>query len=317
MTRGKGPKPKKGPSSSSLKTPSGKLSQNSHSADLLEMILRETEHGKDLEAFADRLIMNYDSKVSKLLDEKLDKLNEQFSMRFGKVEKAILNISEKCTKLNEEMTAVLHKAGTNKDSIENLREELESRDKKIDMLEREIDDLCNRSMRKTLVFRGLPEKADGADTWQNVWKFLLKFLALYDPDIAHLSIDRAHRSAQKIDPHKSKSPRPRPVFAEFVSWQDASRVLMMATKIGKMPYEFEGHEYNISLEQMVSKSVMEKRQTVLKVRKYLMNENPNWLASLRFPAILMVNESEEKQYCKYNIKDDVIKKANEFIDSLK
>ena len=144
MTRGKGPKPKKGPSSSSPKTPSGKPSQNSHyeAEDLLEMSPTETEHGnKDLEAFADRLIKNYDSKVSKLLDEKLHKLNEQFSTRFGKIEKAKLNISEKCTKLNKEMTAVSHKADTNEDSTENLREELESRDKKIDTLEREIDDL--------------------------------------------------------------------------------------------------------------------------------------------------------------------------------
>ena len=59
--------------------------------------------------------------MSKLLDEKLDKLNEQFSTRFGKIEKATLNISEKYTKLNEDMTAVSHKANTNEDSIENLR----------------------------------------------------------------------------------------------------------------------------------------------------------------------------------------------------
>ena len=172
-------------------------------------------------------------------------------------------------------------------------------------------------MRKTLVFRGLPEKAEGADTWENVRKFLLKFLALYDPEFAHMPIDRAYHSARKIDPLKLKSPRPRPVFAEFVSWQDASRVLTMAAKTGKTPYECEGHEYNISVEQMVSKSVMEKRQTALKVRKYLMNENPNWLASLRIPAILMVKESKEKQYRKYSIKDDIIKKANKLIDSLK
>ena len=91
----------------------------------------------------------------------------------------------------------------------------------------------------------------------------------------------------------------------------------MAAQTGKTPYEFEGHEYNISVKQMVSKSVMEKRQTALKVRKYLINENPNWLVSLRFPAKLMVKESKETQYRKYNIKDDVIKKANEFINSLK
>ena len=49
---------------------SGKLSQNSHSEteDLLEMSLTETGHGsKDLEALADKLIKNYDSKMSKLL----------------------------------------------------------------------------------------------------------------------------------------------------------------------------------------------------------------------------------------------------------
>ena len=143
------------------------------------MSLTETEHSnKDLKAFADKLIKNHDSKVIKLLDEKLDKLNKQFSTRFGKIEKAIINISEKCTKLNEGMTALSHKADTNQDSIKNLREELKSRDKKIDTLEREIDNLRNRSMRKTLVFRGLPEKAEGADTWENAWKFLLKFLAL-------------------------------------------------------------------------------------------------------------------------------------------
>ena len=84
-------------------------------------------------------------------------------------------------------------------------------------------------MRKTLVFRGLPEKAEGADTWENVRKFLLKFLVLYYPEFAHMSIDRAHRSARKIDPGKLKSRRPKPVFAEFISWQDASRVLSIAT----------------------------------------------------------------------------------------
>ena len=76
-----------------------------------------------------------------------------------------------------------------------------------------------------------------------------------------MSVYRAHRSAQKIDPGKLKSPRPRPVFAEFVSWQDVSRVLSMAAKIGKTPYKFEGHEHNISVEEMVSKSVMEKSET--------------------------------------------------------
>ena len=33
-----------------------------------------------------------------------------------------------------------------------------------------------------------------------------------------------------------------------------------------------------------------------------MSENPNWLVSLRFPALLRVKESKEKQYHKYSIK---------------
>ena len=51
--------------------------------------------------------------------------------------------SQKESGINEDMTAVSHKADTNEDSIQNLKEELESRDKKIDTFEREIDDLRN------------------------------------------------------------------------------------------------------------------------------------------------------------------------------
>ena len=59
----------------------------------------------------------------------------------------------------------------------------------------------------------------------------MNFLALYDSEFAQMSIDRAHRSIRKTDPGKLKSLRP--VFPEFVSWQDASRVLSMAAKTGK------------------------------------------------------------------------------------
>ena len=46
---------------------------------------------------------------------------------------------------------------------------------KLNKLEDENDDLRNRSMRSTLIFRGIPEKEQN-DSWENVTKHLVNTL---------------------------------------------------------------------------------------------------------------------------------------------
>ena len=60
--------------------------------------------------------------------------------------------------------------------ISHFENEISQRDKKIEQLALEIDDLRNRGMRKTLIIKGIPEGAEGNDSWDNVKAFIISFL---------------------------------------------------------------------------------------------------------------------------------------------
>ena len=176
------------------------------------------------------------------------------------------------------------KADNNEEKICHLVEELEKRDVKIASLADEVDDLRNRGIRKTIIIRGLPEGIKGKDSWENMRAFVASFLE--KQGLPKIEIDRAHRSAKKITPTglqslASNRKKPRPVFCELLTWQDANQILRKASVIGKKDFMYKEEHYRVSIEQMVSKKVLEERQTALKVRKYLLSEHPGWAFTIK------------------------------------
>ena len=128
--------------------------------------------------------------------------------------------------------SVLFKADNNEEKIRHLVKELEKRDVKIASLADEGDDLRNRGMRKTIIVRGFPEGIEGKDSWENVRACVPSFLE--KQGLPEIEIDRAHRSAKKITPTGSQSlasnrQKPRPVFCELLTWQDANQILRKAS----------------------------------------------------------------------------------------
>ena len=85
---------------------------------------------------------------------------------------------------------------------------------KLNKLEDENDDLKNRSIRSTLIFRGIPEEEQN-DSWENVTKHLVNTLVkklrldYYELD---LHISQAHRT-----PKNESESVCRPTFAQFVN----------------------------------------------------------------------------------------------------
>ena len=67
---------------------------------------------------------------------------------------------------------------------------------------------------------------------------------------------------------------------------------------------------------MVSKKVLEERQTELKMRKYLLSEHPGWAITIKLPAILMIKKAPNEPYLRHIITEPEVKKANDFIDSI-
>ena len=92
---------------------------------------------------------------------------------------------------------------------------------KLNKFEDENDDLRNRSMRSTLIFRDIPEEEQN-DSWENVKKHLVNTLVkklhldYYELD---LQISGAHRT-----PKNESESVCRLIFAQFVNWRYADDV---------------------------------------------------------------------------------------------
>ena len=81
-------------------------------------------------------------------------------------------------------------ADKNAETISHFENEISQRDKKIEQLALEIDDLRNCGMRKTLIIKGTPEGAEGNDSWDNVKAFIISFLETH-AGIRGVGVDRA------------------------------------------------------------------------------------------------------------------------------
>ena len=85
---------------------------------------------------------------------------------------------------------------------------------RITRLEQLVDDLQGRLRRNTLVFKGIPEEAEGKESsWLQAENFIAKLLVDHlGMDHNRLGIQRAHRSSKRQKSHQQYHNRPRPIF---------------------------------------------------------------------------------------------------------
>ena len=106
-----------------------------------------------------------------------------------------------------------------------LKVEILKNSNELKSVQNELEDVRNRQMRKTLVFFGFPEKVN--ESWEESRQLLEKHITAYG--LEAVDIDRAHRANTRYKSNdKGKA---RPIFAEFVTWQDSSYILQNANKL--------------------------------------------------------------------------------------
>ena len=158
---------------------------------------------------------------------------------------------------------------------------------KLYKLEDENDDLRNRSMRLTLIFRSIPEEEQN-DSWQNVTKHLVNTLVKQLRLDYYELISRAHR----IPKNESESVC-RPIFAQFVNWRYADDVRRRLIKLHA------AKQSNITVTQMFTKRLTTRGNEALKRRKDLLEEYPTLQIYLEYAAKLMGKKRNTKE--KYRI----------------
>lgn len=150
----------------------------------------------------------------------------------------------------------------------------------------EMEDLRNRSMRSTLIFKNIPEEEH--ETWEDTCATLAEFITTeltlpYSFDEIDMLISRAHRGPENNEEynqnHRDKS-KPKPIFAQFSSWRVAEEVR------NAIIHQNYNKKTNVSVNQMFSKQLTARRNEALKFRREYLNNHQDKQVKLDYPATL-------------------------------
>ena len=150
----------------------------------------------------------------------------------------------------------------------------------LDILKEKIDDMENRERRLNLKFIGFAEQVEDRDARV----FITNAIQVMWPDIVFpkgLEIERAHRlGALRLPAAGQSAPKPRPIIAKFLRYQDKESIMEAARK---EKGEWDGV---ISVYPDYSKIVNDKRALFNSCKKLLHQRGKKF--SLFYPATLVI-----------------------------
>lgn len=150
----------------------------------------------------------------------------------------------------------------------------------------ELEDLRNRSMRSTLVFKNI--KGENNESWEDTARILGNYIVdelglgyAYEEMDYHIS--RAHRGgANQEDTNQEAyhSKGPKPIYAQFVNWRTAEEIRNKIITLNSRK------QTRVVCNQMFSKDLTLRRNNALKYRRETLNDSPGIQIKLEYPAIL-------------------------------
>ena len=175
--------------------------------------------------------------------------------------------------------------------IKTLENENKERVKENNTTKEQVDDQVNRSLRNTLVFRGIKGKAN--ESWKTTRDNLHNIIGKLIPDArGHKLIERAHHAKPKNQNGDDEITTP--IFAKFFDWNDAQQILDDFKDLNLKKGE------KIHVEQMYSPQVTTRRNEALLKRKELKEAGEIVSGYITYPAILMIKKQGERNYVKHS-----------------
>ena len=276
--------------------------------------------GRDLPAskpqWLETVLEGLTSKFSLVMDSKLSNLDVKITKHLSSIEANVAVLKGEIVDLQERQVESSNITEDLVARVDGLEQQLLEQENKVKSLENSLDDLKNRQMRKTLVFRGFPEGCEGQDTWDNCKSFLTTFITGLKLDLpVAVEIERAHRGPKNSQ--NNGSSKPRPIYAQFLRWSDANAVLQSGTTaLIKSPYIMGGKKVPIFIDQMVTPKIREMQNNSMKIRKYLRSVHQDWKIYVRYPADIMYKSSTMKDYRKLHITDSIASETESYINGL-
>ena len=202
-----------------------------------------------------------DDAILKDLQAKLDKLNilDQINEQLIRIENDISTVKGKVVQLEDGLNYTNSQLAEMKGKLEEKAEKDMLKD-----LEREVEDLRNRSRRNNLVFYNIPEKAEGQDCAAFIKGFINTHMGV-KALCGDVEIERAHRTPTKVNNNK----KPRPVHVAFLRYTDTVKILSnAAARLKDNPYQ----DKLIGVGADFSKETQERRKALIPFKKHLQNK---------------------------------------------
>ena len=189
-----------------------------------------------------------------------------------------------------------------KDDLAVMKATVEKCNVTMEVQEEKIEEMKNRQMRNTLVFKGIAE-SENEQTWDDVEYNLLKTIRKVIKDFPDDLIERCHRGYQKLySPSGSRD-----IIARFFSWKDAEDVKRaFARKNSK------DRNFGVYANQKYGPRTTARRNLAMVKRKELIASGDVAKAYVNYPAKLMVAKNMKdtefklhKNYSSHPITDDL------------
>ena len=244
----------------------------------------------------DILLKNQLKEIQASYNETIEKLQATIDRTALLAENATKRVQELENELDKTKTEVSVLKGENK----RLKEKVNNVSSNQHSLEERIEDRTNRQLRKTLVFRGIPEQpstaTDGAETathktesWQETKDLLAnqisEICALPKPDAAAM-LERAHRSAPNP---RYKGTAPRPIYVALFDWNQSQLCIEKFRQ-----HNITNKNSKILCEQKYGPITTQRRNQAMMMRKELKDSGEIVAGYVAFPARLMAKTSHRE-----------------------
>ena len=224
---------------------------------------------------------------------------KDISTTVSQLEETVVSYKETLETVTAELSNLKETMATHSNQIEQLLAENEmlnkqvnevvkqSEMKRVDDLEELIEERTNRSLRQTLVFKGV-EQRGAKESWSQTKTLLSDIIAEtldINSDHAMSMINRCHRGG--------KQPRagPRAIFANLFSWEDCEDIVEAFRKSN-----INDSTFGIYASYKYGRITTARRNEALKTRKALKASGQITKGYLAYPAKLMVQYQGETQF---------------------
>ena len=219
------------------------------------------------------------------LEEKLDNVTKDIHLKLNAVETTAQEARRYARENREDIEGL-------KFRLTELNETFSKQAITIHQLDIEVEDLKNRSLRKTLVFRNI-KKQQSENTWDDIKMVpaneISKNMQDFSKEEIIKNIERAHR-VTTANRNPSATSAPPFLVAKITNWDMAEKIksaIIKANQEGKSA---------VFVSQMYSKSLTERRNAALKYRADLKEQGTSVEGYVKFPATIMIKRNGERKY---------------------